>query len=88
MTGATSGTVGTDYLPGEPVAKRQTIQWPKNRQYNGQKTNNTMAKRQTMGATSGTVGTDYLPGEPEFTHGFSGVLVARSFAYCVVLWSN
>jgi hypothetical protein len=30
------------------MAKRQTIQWPKDRQYNGQKTNNTMAKRQTI----------------------------------------
>jgi hypothetical protein len=29
------------------MAKRQTIQWPKDRQYNGQKTDNTMAKRQT-----------------------------------------
>ena len=27
------------------MAKRQTIQWPKDRQYNGQKTDNTMAKR-------------------------------------------
>ena len=42
-------------------------------------------KGNMTGATSGTGGTDYLPGEPEFTHGFSGVLVARSFAYCVVL---
>ena len=30
------------------MAKRQIIQWPKDRQYNGQKTDNTMAKRQTM----------------------------------------
>jgi hypothetical protein len=30
------------------MAKRQTIQWPKDRQYNGQKTHNTMAKRQTI----------------------------------------
>jgi hypothetical protein len=30
------------------MAKRQTIQWSKDRQYNGQKTDNTMAKRQTM----------------------------------------
>ena len=30
------------------MAKRQTIQWPKDRQYNGQKTDNTMAKRQTI----------------------------------------
>ena len=27
------------------MAKRQTIQWPKDRQYNGQKTDNAMAKR-------------------------------------------
>jgi hypothetical protein len=30
------------------MAKRQTIQWPKDRQYNGQKTDNTTAKRQTI----------------------------------------
>jgi hypothetical protein len=30
------------------MAKRQTIQWPKDRQYNGHKTDNTMAKRQTI----------------------------------------
>ena len=30
------------------MAKRQTMQWPKERQYNGQKTDNTMAKRQTI----------------------------------------
>jgi hypothetical protein len=30
------------------MAKRQTIQWPKDRQYNGQKTDNAMAKRQTI----------------------------------------
>ena len=28
--------------------EEQTIQWPKDRQYNGQKTDNTMAKRQTI----------------------------------------
>ena len=27
------------------MAKRQTTQWPKDRQHNGQKTDNTMAKR-------------------------------------------
>jgi hypothetical protein len=27
--------------------KEQTTQWPKDRQYNGQKTDNTMTKRQT-----------------------------------------
>ena len=30
------------------MTKRQTIQWPKDRQYNDQKTDNTMAKRQTI----------------------------------------
>ena len=30
------------------MAKRQTIQWPKDRQYNGQKTDNAMAKRQSI----------------------------------------
>jgi hypothetical protein len=30
------------------MAKRQTIQWLKDRQYNGWKTDNTMAKRQTI----------------------------------------
>ena len=30
------------------MAKRQTKQWPKDRQYNDQKTDNTMAKRQTI----------------------------------------
>ena len=29
------------------MTKRQTIQWPKDRQYNDQKTDNTMTKRQT-----------------------------------------
>jgi len=29
-------------------AKRQTIQWPKEKQFNGQKTDNSMAKRQTI----------------------------------------
>jgi len=29
------------------MAKRQTTQWPKDRQHNDQKTNNTMTKRQT-----------------------------------------
>ena len=29
------------------MVKRQTIQWSKDRQYNGQKTDNTMVKRQT-----------------------------------------
>ena len=30
------------------VTKRQTIQCPKDKQYNGQKTDNTVAKRQTI----------------------------------------
>ena len=30
------------------MAKRQTIQWQKDRQYNSKKTDNTMAKRQTI----------------------------------------
>jgi hypothetical protein len=30
------------------MAKRQTIQWQKDRQYNGKKTDNTIAKRQTI----------------------------------------
>ena len=29
------------------MTKRQTTQWPKDRQHNGQKTDNTMAKRKT-----------------------------------------
>ena len=29
------------------MVKRQTTQWPKDRQHNGQKTDNTMAKSQT-----------------------------------------
>jgi hypothetical protein len=34
------------------MAKRQTIQWPKDRQYNDQKTDNTMTKRKgTKGQT-------------------------------------
>ena len=30
------------------MVKRQTIQWPKDKQYNGQMTDNTMAKGQTI----------------------------------------
>ena len=30
------------------IAKRQTIQWPKDRQYNDKKTDNTMTKRQSI----------------------------------------
>ena len=30
------------------MTKRQTLQWPKDKRYNGQKTNDTMAKRQTL----------------------------------------
>jgi hypothetical protein len=30
------------------MVKRQTIQWPKDKQYNDQMTDNTMAKRQTI----------------------------------------
>ena len=30
------------------MTKRQTIQWLKDRQYNDQKTDNTMTKRQTI----------------------------------------
>ena len=30
------------------MVKRLTIQWPKDTQYNGQKTDNTMAKRYTI----------------------------------------
>jgi hypothetical protein len=30
------------------MTKRQTIQWPKDKRYNDQKTNDTMTERQTL----------------------------------------